>query len=243
MGSKIVTGATLVVVLLLGVVSCERVIALDRGLDNAEGSTGDKQGGTDETATAGNPAEDLAEGPDSPLTNDLYSDATATSDNDTAAPMTEEEWEGENTSDSTGPSPDSDFALADSGLMPDEDAVISDTDTALTFSVSDCGCGERPAYEPVCCDGQTTVFNKCFANCLNYYTGQCISQQNGVCASSNDNGSDADEIEEVSDDDAVTSGSCECAPADLSSWCCEGRRYIGECTALCDCEESPVPCR
>ncbi len=243
MCARTVAAGTLLAALFFGVVSCDRVIALDKGFDSAEGSTGDKQGETDETAATGNPAEDLAEGPDSPPADDLASDAAATSDSDTALPMADEEWGGENSSDGTGSYTDADSALADAVSASDEDSEVSDDDTSFTFSVGDCGCGEQPAYDPVCCDGTTTVFNKCFANCLNYYTGQCVSQEKGACGSSNDGGSDADEIEEVPDDDAVTAGSCECAPADLSPWCCDGQRYLGECTALCDCEETPVPCR
>ncbi len=242
MDGRIIAKAAVCAVLFLVFVSCERVIALDKGLENAEGSAGDKQGETDEAAGS-NPAENIAEGPDSSPADGLYNDAAATNDTDIALPAAEEEWGGENSSDSTGTYTDTDSALADAVSASDEDAVVSDADTSSSFSVSDCGCGDQPTYDPVCCDGTTTVFNKCFANCINYHTGQCVSQEKGPCGSSNDDGSDADEIEEVPDDDAVTTGSCECAPADLSPWCCEGNRYLGECTALCDCAESPVPCR
>jgi len=218
----------LLLTLVAGVSSCERVIALDKGVEKAEGSVTNKQSG-DEALAGGNPAENIAEGPASPP-GEFAGDATAASDSDTVAPAADESWFDNGT--------DTEDAFSDSGTTPDEDLPSS-------FSIADCACGESPIYAPVCCDGTTTVFNKCFANCLNYYTGQCAAQQEGTCTKrGNDTATDDDNLSETSDDDTLLTTECGCIPTDINAWCCDGSgRYIGKCTALCNCEDIPTPCR
>lgn len=218
--------------------ACDQVIELDKNFSNAEGSTDQKDSNSDGTGGT-NPAEDIAEGADSPG-NQTYNDS-AMSDNtvsDAAVPYTDEEdWNG-----------------ADSATMADEtsayddsydeldDMAMSDSDPTATFSATDCGCGENPAYAPICCDGVTTVFNTCFANCINVHTGQCATQQEGTCATQGgENDSDADT--EVNDDDTINVGACGCVPADMNAWCCDdGVRYISQCTATCECAGTAALC-
>ena len=235
-------GAPLIAALLLALLfgaSCDQVIALDKGLDNAEGSTADKQSGED-MAAGGNPAEDIAEGADSPSGNAL-SDSAASAD--TAAPALDDEWNSDGLGDEEAvPDADSGAAAPDDAYEAG-DASATDEDPTSSFTYTDCDCGETPDYAPICCDGHTTVFNKCFANCINYYTGQCATQQDGTCAAQGgENDSDSDT--EVSDDDAISVGTCGCVPTDMSAWCCDdGDRYVGQCTATCECEGTPAPCR
>ncbi len=234
--------------------SCEQVISLDKGLANAEGST-DKEGEFD-GATGGNPAEDIAEGPDSP-DNQATADSTASadgtvSDADTATPNSDDSWNEDGTAD------ESSYSDADNGVAPDtmadssvsdedaydgmDDTVSADSDPTASLTPEDCGCGENPEYAPICCDGVTTVFNTCFANCLNVNSGQCATQQTGTCASQGGE-NDADADTEVSDDDTINVGSCGCIPTDMNAWCCDGgTRYISECTATCECEGTAVFC-
>ncbi len=228
---------------LLLVASCEQVIELDKSLSGAEGSSTDDQKDTAD-GTGGNPAEDIAEGPDSPG-NGAYNDSAASAD--TAAPATDD-YNNQDGAD--------DEMAADNATMPDtavsDDAEVSDDDPTSSFSAADCACGDDPLYEPVCCDGVTTVFNTCFANCLNYHTGQCASQQNGTCATQggeNDADTDTasspddDAVVETPDDDSITVGGCGCVPTDMNAWCCDGgTRYISECTATCECEGAAAPC-
>ncbi len=228
--------------------SCEQVIELDKGLSNAEGST-DKEGEFD-GATGGNPAEDIAEGPDSP-TDQATADSTASadgsvSDADTAAPNADDSWNEDGADEETGYS-DADFTMADSSVSDADsydavdEAVSGDSDPTASLTPDDCGCGENPAYAPICCDGVTTVFNTCFANCLNVNSGQCATQQTGTCASQGGE-NDTDDTE-VNDDDAINIGSCGCVPTDMNAWCCDGGvRYISECTATCECEGTAALC-
>lgn len=221
--------------------SCEQVISLDRSLSQAEGSADNEKDSADEGTAGGDPAEDIAEGADSPGSG-MYNDSSASSDADTVAPMSDDYMNGDGSEDelATDGAAYPDTASSDSISMSDADTADewNDDDAAATFSVGDCGCGESPAYEPICCDGATTVFNTCFANCLNVHTGQCATRTDGACAAAIDN-DDA----EVSDDDAVT-GACGCVPTDLDAWCCDGGvRYISQCAATCECSGDIVPCR
>lgn len=215
--------------------SCEQVISLDRGLSQAEGSADNEKDSTDEGA-AGNPAEDIAEGADSPGSG-MYSDSSASSDADTVAPLSDEGWNGDGSDTEMA----SDNAVSDGISMSDADTYdeTNDDDPTAAFGVSDCGCGPSPAYEPICCDGATTVFNTCFANCLNVHTGQCATRTEGACAAALDNDTDS----EVSDDDAFT-GACGCVPTDMNAWCCDGgARYISQCAATCECAGDIAACR
>ena len=226
---------------LLSATACEQVIELDKGLSNAEGST-DKEGAFDD-ATGGNPAEDIAEGPDSPGSgsyNDSVASADGTlSDTDTAAPSTDEEgWNGDGADESS-------YSDADNAVMPDasayDDAQMSDSDPTASLTPDDCGCGDEPLYEPICCDGVTTVFNTCFANCLSVNTGQCATQQTGTCGTQGGE-NDTDDTA-VNDDDTIDVATCGCVPTDMNSWCCDGgTRYISQCTASCECEGTVTAC-
>ncbi|HNT27977.1 MAG TPA: hypothetical protein PKH10_07350 [bacterium] len=220
--------------------SCEQVISLDRSLSQAEGSADGEKDSTDEGAAGGNPAEDIAEGADSP-SGDMYSDSVAASDADNAVPMSDDYMNGDGSEDelATDSATYPDSASSDGTGMSDADTAESnDDDPTAVFSVGDCGCGDSPAYEPICCDGVTTVFNTCFANCINVHTGQCATRTDGPCAAAIDN-----DDSEVSDDDAVT-GTCGCVPTDMNAWCCDGgARYISQCTATCECGGDITPCR
>ena len=66
------------------------------------------------------------------------------------------------------------------------------------FSNDECGCGEDPQYDPICCNGVISVFNLCFAHCYAIYSGNkiCSVYHTGLCDGYENNDDDEDEIPE-----------------------------------------------
>lgn len=56
------------------------------------------------------------------------------------------------------------------------------------FTNEMCGCDEKPKYDPVCCTGNISVYNICFANCYGVHSSGkiCSSYTPGVCDSVSD---------------------------------------------------------
>lgn len=156
---------------------------------------------------------------------------------------------------------------------PESENIFPDEDTAAyifpesnpfpeEFSNVECGCGDIPQYNPVCCNGVISVFNSCFANCYAIHSGNkiCTVYNEGLCAayeksddddeeeaSENDpeeNGQDdeiADDDTEIpdSDEDSVNVEECGCVPeAEAAVFRCGENSYaVTSCLANCICAE------
>jgi len=101
--------------------------------------------------------------------------------------------------DSEHPLQDSDIKMieADSDYSTDIDSEIPDIDKNLT--IGDCyKCADAPKRIIVCCDSTSTVFNKCFAECLQDSNVMCFSIKMGKCGDGEQENPDV--TDEVSDD-------------------------------------------
>lgn len=131
------------------------------------------------------------------------------------------------------------------------------------FSNAECGCGEDPQYEPVCCNGVISVFNSCFANCyaVNSSNKICTVYNYGLCADSENSGDDTgetpeedseandqddeitddndDELPDSDEDSAVISDGCGCSPEEETAIfrCGEHFYVITSCLANCLCSD------
>jgi hypothetical protein len=146
---------------------------------------------------------------------------------------------------------------------------VSDEDTSSlngypfdeNFTNENCSCGTDPEYAPVCCNGNISVFNACFANCYGIHSSGkiCSSYVSGVCGSIDqpvsdddpvsDEIIDEDVVENLSDDDMTTDDSniidsndddileitpdneCGCYPTDTSFNCC----YVNGTVLISSC--------
>lgn len=153
----------------------------------------------------------------------------------------------------------------DTTEISDEDASsLNGYPFADDFTNDMCSCGSTPEYAPVCCTGNISVYNACFANCyaINSSGAICASYSFGICGSvkqpdsDNELTDDSDIIDptdsdedivnsidddSVSDDDIpeyVIDNECGCYPENTSFNCCyvNGTVLISTCLAECHCK-------
>ena len=175
---------------------------------------------------------------------------------DSVEPGEPDDTDSEPTADSDNDDASHEFPDDDTCRFPDCDPFPEE------FSNADCGCGDTPDYEPVCCNGVISVFNSCFANCyaINSSNKICTVYQPGLCNGneneSEDDGSgetsepdaeegdqdteNADDDDEIpdSDEDAEAAG-CGCYPENEPAIfrCGESFYFITECLASCHCDD------
>ncbi len=173
---------------------------------------------------------------------------------DTDATDTTDSGTDYNDSDSNAPYPDEEWNDS-SYVFPESDPFPAG------FSNAECGCGDTPYYEPVCCNGMISVFNSCFANCYAVNSGNkiCYYYETGVCGGAgivmgmteddegdtapvDDEDDETDDDTELPDEDAEPTGipnECGCYPENETAIfsCADNSFYfITECLARCHCE-------
>ena len=256
----------LVISIVLFIFSCNQFVNLG---DKSAGSADNTEGLPDEIYENDNPGseentgnyddwnedgKDYEEGANEPE----YSD-------DQNAPSGD--YPDEDYSDSNSDNEDPQATNPDTG-NPNE--TSDDEDEAYIFPESDpfpegfsniiCECGEAPQYQPVCCDGKISVFNKCFANCyaINSDGKICSVSETGLCDEYEKTDDDAEETPEndteeddqdaeITDDsdtelpdsdEIVIENECGCYPEEEPAIfrCGEDSFFVTSCLANCFCE-------
>ena len=142
----------------------------------------------------------------------------------------------------------SDTDSDDSSDETDNESV-PDSPFPEDFSNAECDCGDEPDYHPICCDGETLVFNACFANCYavnsngricNFYeTGLCFDETDD---SETEDSEDDDEQPDSDEDSAEIPNECGCYPDEKPErFACLQSDYVtffmSSCLAECYCDD------
>ena len=98
--------------------------------------------------------------------------------------------------------------------IDDFDANSDDEDKVFpgSFSNDDCGCGDFPAYFPVCCEGGIVVFNPCFAKCYAELSKGTFCAEYKMEFCKNDDDSDFENNDSDSEDEGFDSENNDAAP-------------------------------
>ncbi len=188
----------------------------DMGDSGDTGSSGDTGDSTDQGDT-GN-----SDGVDDNIDSDS-GDETQSNDDESSEPSISDDdcsWEVPDHQDGSN---DDEFPIDDSS---NETPVDLDTLPEIPDSdiipVTQCDCTDAPSFEPVCCNGVTAVYNRCYANCLG-------NEFKMVCDESIAEGSCKGD----------TPDSCGCIPDDFNLYRCisDGSIYISSCMAGCFCKD------
>ncbi len=120
--------------------------------------------------------------------------------------------------DANAPYDDGDASQSDPEWDEDSSYVFPESNPfPAGFSNAECGCGDTPDYQPVCCNSRISVFNSCFANCyavnsgnkICYYYETGLCSEHGITKDLTDNDTDTDSDLEFSDNDADTDSGLE----------------------------------
>lgn len=245
----------IIILIFSTLISCSRVISLDNDVKGAQNNQQTNDGSNDKTASGD--TSNLAESADS----DSKSGSLIDGKSDSSA-----------SSDNGGYYPDSDYITSDNSISyNDSDSMVMNSDSQETvdadstgstndsgfpsgFSLDDCGCGDTPQYDPVCCKDNISVFNKCYANCFAVWGNICKEWQPDICpyAFNNDDDTIQDFDESVVPDSSFSDDSnaqvsdsdtempdediSTCIPKDYDKYCCpDGKKFISKCLADHEC--------
>ncbi len=254
----------LVISIVLFIFSCNQFVNLG---DKSAGSADNTEGLPDEIYENDNPGSEENTGNYDDWNEDSRNSEEGMNDpeypDDQNAPY--EDYPDEDCSDNNN---DAQATNPDTG-NPNETSDTDNEDEVYIFPESDpfsegfsnveCGCGEEPQYDPICCNGVISVFNLCFAHCYAFYSGNkiCYVYQTGICAGEN-SGDDAEETPEndteqddqdteITDDndtelpdsdEIVIENECGCYPEEEAAIfsCGEDSFFVTSCLANCFCE-------
>lgn len=189
----------------LSLSSCSKFINL--------GDTSNDKGASDdlpeELSDSENSYGDTGSGGDTGNTGDTADTGDTGDAGDTSNTATDDAGDTNDTGDTGTDMNDSDNEVSD------ESSYLDSYPFSEEFTSDDCACGKEPEYAPVCCNGNTSVFSACFANCyyLNSQSRVCSEYADGVCESLPEQNSDEDVMTDdsdidtdtaVTDDDALT---------------------------------------
>lgn len=180
----------------LSLSSCSKFINL--------GDTSNDKGASDdlpeELSDSENSYGDTGSGGDTGNTGDTADTGDTGDAGDTSNTATDDAGDTNDTGDTGTDMNDSDNEVSD------ENSYLDSYPFSEEFTSDDCACGKEPEYAPVCCNGNTSVFSACFANCyyLNSQSRVCSEYATGVCESLPEQNSDEDVMTDDPDIDTDT---------------------------------------